>query len=58
MIKQYKALDKTVSDNIPWKVEIKIHVHTYYIYNVQLSGHLDACKELTNDVLINRAYAK
>ena len=47
MIEQL-ALDKT--DIIPWKVEIKIHVHAYYKYNVQLSGHLDACKELTNDV--------
>ena len=47
MIEQL-ALDKT--DIIPWKVEIKKHVHTFYKYNVHVSGHLDACKELTNKV--------
>ena len=45
MIEQI-AHDKT--DIMPCKVEIKIHVHTYYKYNVHVSGHLDACKELTN----------
>ena len=47
MIEQL-ALDKI--DIIPWKVEIKKHVHTFYKYNVHVSGHLDACKELTNGV--------